>query len=696
MKLLFEIGTEELPAGEIVPALAAIKRHIEAGAAADRLAIGAVHTYATPRRLAVVVEDVAPAAETVEETHMGPAAKIAFDADGNPTRAAQGFARGKGIDPSALLRVETAKGEYVAAKVVNEGRAAADVFADVLSGAFAAIPWKKSMRWGWGDATFSRPVHWIVALLDDAVLPVTFTDVTSGRCSRGHRFHANHDVEIAHAGDYVEALHKAKVVVDIDARKQTILSGLQGALEPGHVLVESEGLLDEVAQLVEWPVPLVGAFDEALLEVPREVLITSMATHQRYFAVERADGSLANRFAFVSNIEVERPQVIIDGNRRVLLARLEDAKFFFREDKKTRLDARGSKLEAVRYIEGLGSMQDRVARIMALSEHLSGLLYAGDDAVAGTSARASALCKADLATGMVYEFPELQGIMGRYYALADGEDADVAEAIAEHYRPQGPSDAVPATRAGAVVALADKLDAIAGCFALGLIPSGSADPYGLRRAALGVLRVLIEHGHAADLEALLGVAYDALPAGKLEPRAETIGKAFSFMQGRLRAMLAADAPTDIVDAVLPSLGSALPSASVRVDALTRMRAEADFEALAAGYKRAVNILRKVGDDALLDGSAPAPDVALYCEDAEGALGGALTEAEPKVAAAIDADDYDAAAAALLSLKAPIDRFFDDVMVNTDDEAVRTNRQRLLARVRACFSRFADIGRIQIG
>ena len=273
---------------------------------------------------------------------MGPAAKIAFDADGNPTRAAQGFAR-EGIDPSALLRVETPKGEYVAAKVVNEGRAAADVFADVLSGAFAAIPWKKSMRWGWGDATFSRPVHWIVALLDDAVLPVTFTDVTSGRRSRGHRFHANHDIELAHAADYVEALHNAKVVVDIDARKQTILSGLQGALEPGHVLVESEGLLDEVAQLVEWPVPLVGAFDEALLEVP-ERCSSPRWRPTTHFAVERADGSLANRFAFVSNIEVERPQVIIDGNRRVLLARLEDAKFFFREDKKTRLDARARSL----------------------------------------------------------------------------------------------------------------------------------------------------------------------------------------------------------------------------------------------------------------------------------------------------------------------------------------------------------------
>lgn len=695
MKLLFEIGTEELPAGEILPALAAMKRHVEAGAKADRLQIGAVHTYATPRRLALLVDDVAPAAETVEETHMGPAAKIAFDAEGNPTRAAQGFARGKGIDPSDLIRVETPKGEYIAAKVVNEGRPAADVFTDVLDGIFAAIPWKKSMRWGWGDASFSRPVHWIVALLDADVLQVRFTDVTSGRATRGHRFHANHEVKLASAGDYREALRGAFVVADIDERKETIVSGLRAALDEGQSLVESEGLLDEIVQLVEWPVPLVGAFEEDLLEVPREVLITSMATHQRYFAVESA-GALTNRFAFVSNIEVERPEVIIGGNRRVLLARLEDAKFFFREDKKTRLDARADKLAAVRYIEGLGSVQDRVERIVALSARLAATLYPGDAETAATSARAATLCKADLATGMVYEFPELQGIMGRYYALTDGEDAAVADAIAEHYRPQGPSDDVPASPAGVVVALAEKLDAIAGCFALGLIPSGSADPYGLRRAALGALRVLIEHGHAADLEALIGHAYDALPTGKLEARETTVPKAFEFVQGRLRAMLAANAPTDIVDAVLPSLGTALPSAAIRVAALARMRAEADFEAVAAGYKRAVNILRKTEDASLLDGSAPAPDASLFADEAETALGEALASADPKVAAAIAADDYDAAAAALLTLKAPIDRFFDDVMVNTDDLAVRTNRQRLLAQVRTSFARFADIGRIQIG
>lgn len=701
MILLFEIGTEELPAGEIAPALAAMARHLTEGAANERLTIGAVETFATPRRLALRIHDIADVATTVEETVLGPAARIAFDADGNPTKAALGFARGKGLAPEQLLRIETDKGEYVGAVVRNEGRPAADILGELLTSVFAAIPWKRSMKWGWGDETFARPVHWIVALLDEHVLPVAFAGVESGRESMGHRFLANHAVTIPRPDGYADALAAAYVVADIDVRKRAITTGLQALVADGHHrIVQDDALLDEVAQLVEWPVPLLGTFPEALLEVPREVLVTSMGTHQRYFAVERPDGTLANQFAFVSNMVVEDPSVVIAGNLRVLLARLEDAKFFYREDAKLPLTERSAKLRAVRYIDGLGSVQDRVDRIVTLAGALAERLYPGDASVAAHASRAAALCKADLTTGMVYEFPELQGTMGRYYATAQGEPAEVADAIEQHYRPAGASDAVPSTPAAVVVAIADKLDALIGCFALGLIPSGSADPYALRRAALGILRTVLDHGHRVDLETLLATAYDALPQGEVGPREATVDAAHAFVMARLRAMLASDAPVDVVDAVLAVIGEALPSAPRRIAAVVAMRGTEGFDQLAEAFRRSVNIVRK----AVEAGDAPAEwldtqvdaDPALLVEPAERALYEAVTAAAPRVHAAVATDAYEEAASALIALKAPIDAFFDAVMVNVEDDATRRNRQRLLSMVRETFVHFADIGRIQVG
>lgn len=700
MKLLFEIGTEELPAGEIPGALQAMVDHVASGAKAERLTIGAIETFATPRRLAIRIDGIEARASSLEETVLGPAAKIAFDADGNPTKAALGFARGKGLTPDQLLRIETEKGEYVGAVVREEGRAARDVFTDLLGSVFAAIPWKRSMKWGWGEETFARPVHWIVALMDDDVLPVRFAEVESGRVSRGHRFLANRDVELASPDAYVTALKDAHVMAAVGERRDAIRAGLDALVAGGDDrIVHDDALLEEVTQLVEWPVPLLGTFPDELLEVPREVLVTSMGTHQRYFAVERPDGSLAPHFAFVSNMIVPDPSVVVAGNLRVLLARLEDAKFFFREDKKLRLDERGEKLSMVRYIDGLGTVQDRVVRIEALAARLAALMFPEDSATGATAARAAALCKADLTTGMVYEFPELQGTMGRYYALADGETADVATAIEEHYRPQGASDAVAATRPGVIVALADKLDAIAGCFALGLVPTGSADPYGLRRAALGILRTLLEHDLRADVRALLAAAYDALPAGQLRDRGETIDAAAEFVFGRLRAMLAAEAPVDVVDAVIAVIGDALPSAPRRVEAVARMRNDEAFEPLAAGFKRCVNILRKATEEE--GGAAFAIDdtevmESVLTDPAEHELLEAVDRAFPTVKDAVGQDRYQDAADALIALKQPIDRFFDDVMVNVDDDQLRTNRLRLLARVRAAFLLLADIGRIQVG
>lgn len=700
MILTFEIGTEELPPGEIAPALDTLRRHIEAGANSARLSIGNITTYATPRRLAVLVSDVASQAETIEETLTGPSAKIAFDDDGNPTRAAIGFAKGKGLDPSELIRVETDKGAYVAAVVRREGEQARTIFSEVLSTAFSAISWKRSMRWGWSEESFARPVHWIVAMLDSRVLDVEFAGVKAGDITFGHRFMSPDPIRLATASQYASALREASVEVDIDARVAAITDGVATlASEAGLVAIEDRALAEEVAQLVEWPVPLQGTFGEDLLEVPREVLITSMRSHQKYFAFENADGTLANSFAFISNMVVPDPSVVVRGNERVLLARLEDAKFFFREDQKKTLADRVPALASVRYIEGLGSILDRTERITSLAEALSATLYPDDAATAESAARAARLCKADLITGMVGEFASLQGVMGAYYAALAGETDAVSTAIREHYSPKGASDDPAATPAGIVVALADKLESIVGCFALGLVPSGSADPYALRRSALGILRTCLEREHSLPIRSLVESAYDGLPdpaelgtKKTLGDRGEVVDAVCEFIDGRLRSMLASEFPTDIADAVVAVVGEDLPTVKARAATLDRMRVDADFDALAAAFKRTVNILRKVEDGLELD---RLPDASLFEHEAELGLAQAVSTAGGVVSDAVEAGDFETVGAALSGLKPAIDAFFDGPMVNVEDRAVRVNRLRLLDSVRRLFQRFADISRIQV-
>ncbi|MCB9507736.1 MAG: glycine--tRNA ligase subunit beta [Myxococcales bacterium] len=693
MKLLFEIGTEELPPGEIDGALAALVAHVERAAAAARLPIGPVQGFATPRRLALRVSDVAAIAETIEETVTGPAAKVAFDDAGNPTKAAIGFARGKGLDPSALFRVSTPKGDYVAATVRHEGASAADVLGAALNAAFDSIPWKRSMRWGWETVSFARPVHWIVALLGEQVLPMSFAGVTAGRESRGHRFLAPGAVTLASPDDYEAALRAAKVVVDVEERKATVLREVAAAAaSAGANLIEDSELADEVKHLVEWPVALVGRFPEELLEVPREVLITSMRSHQRYFASEDAAGRLTNLFVFVSNMVVPDPDVVVRGNLRVLLARLEDAKFFYREDRKHTLEERLPRLESIRYIDGLGSLRDRAARIEAQVTTLAaGRLSSAD---AATAKRAATLCKADLTTGMVYEFPTLQGTMGRYYALLAGEPEGVAAAIEEHYSPRGASDAPPTSPAGVILSLADKLDAIAGCFALGLVPSGSADPYALRRAAIGLLRTCMVRDVQLDLPSAFAAAVALQPVAGIDAAAIT-AQCVEFVVARLRALLAAESATDIADAVAQSVGADLASAAARAQTLDRMRQNADFEPLAAAFKRTVNILRKASDEGVsAETLAVGPSAAMFEHDAERELAAAVAAAAPEVSAAVAARRFEAVAATLIAMKPSIDRFFDGVLVNAEDPTVRDNRLRLLSGVRALFFQFADLSRVQ--
>jgi glycyl-tRNA synthetase beta chain len=698
MQLLFEIGTEELPAGEVDSARTQLAESVTRRFAAERLSHGAVHTWATPRRLTLFIDDVAAQAETIEETVVGPSAKASWDADGNLTRAAQGFVTGKGLDATKLFKLETPKGEYIAARVVREGRPAADIATEALNAAPPAINWKKSMRWAWSDATFSRPVQWIVALLDVDVLEVEFAGIRAGRSTRGHRFMAPQEFELASPANYLAELRKRYVEADVDARRELIRSGvIAEAAKHGLAALIDEDLVDEVVHLVEWPVPLVGRFDAELLEVPREVLITTMRTHQRYFALESEPNKLANAFCFISNMVVPDPSIVISGNLRVLRARLEDARFFWRQDLATPLVNRVAELERVVNVDKLGSVLARAHRIERLAGSLAAELY-GDEQIVSDATSAAHLCKADLVSGMVYQFPELQGTMGRYYAAAQGSSDAVATAIEEHYRPRGATDDPARTPAGACVAIADKLDTIVGSFAIGQIPSGNADPYGLRRAAIGVIRTVIRHGLKLSLHKAISLAYAALPAG-MRDQAVVTAEVAEFFAGRLENLLAAEYRADVVSAVVAVASESMHTAPARAAAIELLRSEADFEPLAAAFKRVVNILRKASDESqeLAQMIASTPDFSLSLVEAgaERALAEAFAPVRAKVERDVAEGAFANAARAMLSLKPEIDAFFDGVLVNVENVAVRRNRLLLLASIRASFVKVADLSKIQV-
>jgi glycyl-tRNA synthetase beta chain len=689
LKLLFEIGTEEMPAGSVMPSLEFLARELARRAGAERLEHGAIEPFATPRRLALRVSDVAARTPDVEETRLGPAARVAFDGTGQPTKAALGFARGQGLEVDELVRVITEKGEYVAARRVEPGRPAAEVLARLLGELVAAIPWPKPMRWGWSAEAWGRPVHWLVALLEGEVLRVEFAGVAAGRTTYGHRFEHPGGLELAGPDDYEAALREAQVWVSVAERREEIWRRVQEVAAPDSAVLD-EGLLDEVTQLVEQPLAAVGTFDEAYLELPREVLVSEMRAHQRYFAVEGAGGRLVNRFVVVYNTRVRDVSVVVHGNRRVLAARLADGRFFLRRDQARPLHERVPDLARVVFMTGLGTLRDKVERVERLAETVAGWLF--PDAVA-LARRAAHLCKADLTTEMVGEFPELQGVMGREYARHDGEDEAVAVALAEHYQPRGATDAPPLTPAGICVALADRADTLAGCFALGLVPSGTADPYGLRRAALGILRTALEHGLVFSLRALLEAALEGVAkvvAGV--DGAATAAALEDFVGRRLKGLLLAGegggTTPDVVDAVLATGLDDIGAAAAKVRALASMRQREDFEPLAAAFKRVTNILKETPQGAV--------DAALFAEEAEGELWSAYREVRTKVEGELTGRDYAAAVATLLGLKRPVDRFFDDVLVMDGDPAVRNNRLAMLRDLKALFEQLADISRIQVG
>ena len=690
--LAFEIGTEEIPAFDLDQATKQLEKMAPEALDAARIPHGAIEVYSSPRRLIVLAHDVADETEALVEEHKGPSAKIAFDAEGNPTKAASGFARGKGVDVSALELREVDGTPYVYAVKNIPASPVRELLPGVLEGLITGISWPKSCRWGVRTEYFSRPVRWLVALLDDEVVPVEFAGLTSGRATRGHRVLAPGEHEVATASQLIDVVRAAFVVPSQAEREAAVRAGVAAIEERTGARAELPAkTLLEVVNLCEYPTVLMGTFDEEFLQVPEEIIVDAMLMHQRYFPLYDAEGKLTNHFIVVSNGDPKAADVITGGNERVVRARLSDAKFFYDEDRKRPLESYVEKLDTVVFQEQLCTVRAKTDRIVALADHLAAAAGLSDGDAADAH-RAAFLCKADLVTNAVVEFTSVQGVMGAYYAEASGENEQVARAIGDHYRPRFSGDEPPASLVGKVVATADKLDTICGLFAVGQGPTGSSDPFALRRSALGILTMLTGEGQGAALEVSLvdaiDASLDAYEKGGIDfDRAAVRAEVIDFFITRTKVMVRdAGNGADTIDAVL-AVGVQEPVEFIRrVAALETARAEEQeaFDDLATAYARANNLR-----DASLGVEV---DESLLTE-VEHALSCAVVQAEGRVARALEADDYPTALAELASLRKPVDLFFERIMVMDEDEALRANRLRLLNRFVAVFENVADFGKM---
>lgn len=679
--LAFEIGTEEIPAFDLAGAVKQLSTMVPSLLDDAAIPHGAVKIFSSPRRLIVIAEEIPEATEEKNEVFKGPSAKIAFDAEGNPTKAAQGFARGKGVDPSSLV-VEDG---YVYARTHTPSVNVASLLSSVLNKIIHGLSWPRSQRWGFQSEYFTRPVRWIVALFGNEVIDFTFAGLVAGRTTYGHRFLAPGPFEVADADSLVDVVRSASVIPSEAEREQVIREGVAKAeAETGFTAVLHPKTLVEVINLAEYPTVLVGTFDEEFLKVPEEIIVDAMLVHQRYFPLYDKDGKLTNRFIVVSNGDPACAETIVDGNERVVRARLYDAKFFYDEDLKQPLESYVDHLGEVVFQEKLGTMLDKTNRIQRLADHL-----AEDAGLAGQDLsdveRAARLCKADLVTSAVVEFTSVQGVMGSYYAAASGETAQVAQAIEQHYRPRFAGDEAPDTVVGKIVAIADKLDTVCGLFAVGQGPTGSSDPFALRRSAIGIVAML--SGKDA-VEVSLVAAIDAALASYAQQGIEFDTDAvrrdvIEFFITRTKVMMRdAGNSIDAIDAVL-SAGIQEPVELInRVSALEAARSEQPevFEDLATAYARANNLCdSKLGTE-VNEG---------LLSEVEQALVRAVCQAESNVASALENNNYAAALSELAALRKPIDLFFENTMVMDEDQALRENRLRLLNSFVAVFANVAD-------
>ncbi len=675
--LLFEIGAEEIPAGFMPNILGQLKQLAETKLNDAHLPFESIATYGTPRRLALIVKGLADTSAEISERHKGPSASIAYDADGNATKAAIGFARGKGLDVADLV-VEDG---YIYAETKTAGVPAKDIVTEMLPQLITGLNFPKSMHWGNLDAKFVRPVRWLVALLDEEVIPVEFATVQSGNVSRGHRFLGADEITIKNAASYVEALKENFVMVDQDARRELIFKQLHDiAASKNASIVWDDDLLEEINYLVEWPTTLCGGFEESYLALPDAAIITPMKDHQRYFPLVDQDGKLLPMFLTVRNGSDHSIEVVQAGNERVLRARLDDAKFFFNEDRKKPLIDRQDGLTKIVFQEGLGNLADKTERLLKLGRVFGEECGLHEDA-AVVLERATELAKTDLTTGMVTEFTELQGVMGKEYALLDGESSEVAEAIFEQYLPRFAGDVLPQTEAGKVLSIIDKVDNIVATFSRGLIPTGSQDPYALRRQTIGILNILLGSEWNISLRPIFKASMELLnvPAEKQD---ELLGQVEAFFTLRLKNIfLDREVPHHVIDLLLSNNELSVADAEGLVNALLANRIDENVE-LVQAYTRMYNLVKDVEYTGV--------NSDLLKEDAEKELFEAASKASEASSAAWEAGDYDAVVAVPATLVPAINKFFEDVMVMDKDEAIKANRLQL---VRLAYSVMAIIGDI---
>ena len=675
--LLFEIGAEEIPAGFMPNILGQLKQLAETKLNDAHLPFESIATYGTPRRLALIVKGLTDTSAEISERHKGPSASIAYDADGNATKAAIGFARGKGLDVADLV-VEDG---YIYAETKTAGVPAKDIVTDMLPQLITGLNFPKSMHWGNLDAKFVRPVRWLVALLDEEVIPVEFATVKSGNVTRGHRFLGADEITIKNAASYVDTLKENFVMVDQDARRELISKQLHDiAASKNASIVWDDDLLEEINYLVEWPTALCGGFEESYLALPDAAIITPMKDHQRYFPLVDQDGKLLPMFLTVRNGSDHSIEVVQAGNERVLRARLDDAKFFFNEDRKKPLIDRQDGLTKIVFQEGLGNLADKTERLLKLGRVFGEECGLHEDA-AVVLERATELAKTDLTTGMVTEFTELQGVMGKEYALLDGESPEVAEAIFEQYLPRFAGDVLPQTEAGKVLSIIDKVDNIVATFSRGLIPTGSQDPYALRRQTIGILNILLGSEWNISLRPIFKASMELLNVAA-DKQEELLNQVEEFFTLRLKNIfLDREVPHHVIDLLLSNNELSVADAEGLVNALLANRIDENVE-LVQAYTRMYNLVKDVEYTGV--------NSDLLKEDAEKVLFEAATKASEASSAAWEAGDYDAVVAVPATLVPAINKFFEDVMVMDKDEAIKANRLQL---VRLAYSVMAIIGDI---
>ncbi len=694
--LLLEIGAEEIPAGYIRPALNALSSLLLQKLTETRIEHGSARIYGTPRRLAVIVENVARKQKSIKSEVIGPPARIGFDENGKPTVAAQKFAEKVDVPVNKLTVKETPRGSYLAAEKMERGLATQTLLKEILPEVILSIPFPKKMRWADLEIEFARPIHTILALLGKTIITFHLGNLKSGRYTYGHSFMAPGKIKLDIADDYLEKLRSSWVLADMEERRKMLERGIAAVAQKlgGRILPDDE-LVDIVNNLVEYPVPVGGKFDEAFLEVPDEVLINAMREHQKYFAVIDKDNKLMPCFIAVNNTAARDLALAAKGHERVLRARLADAQFFYRGDLNVSDDERVEKLKGVLFQAKLGSMYEKIERVAKIAEYLTSRIDykpASDTRAADLKMqvrRAARLSKADLVSQVVGEFPKLQGVMGRIYATVSGEPPMVATAIEEHYRPVYSGAPLPETALGAILSIADKIDSICGCFSAGLIPTGASDPYALRRQGIGIIQIMKAKGFSFSLRELIQKSVAQFGGKKDQEIIDLTENVYSFLQNRIARLLAEDGSSkDTIAAVLSVSCNNIPQTWSRAVALEKLKAKPDFEPLAVAFKRVVNIIKKADDFQAAD-----VDHKLFQHESEPALLAAYEAVKKKVDDNLKKDIFDQALVEIASLRDTVDAFFEGVMVMTDDMAVRRNRLALLGLIATLFGRIADFSKL---